>query len=166
MANRNTSQQAAVRTALLESRSPLDAHALLAAARVHAPRLGMATVYRVVARLMEEGVCKPVRLPGQCTRFEWVHEGHHHHYFACNGCGTVYAIEGCLDDLECLLPPSFSLEEHEVVLYGKCRACVTTRSHASPLVGLRHGGSGTAQPLPRQNPSSPTPGQAKKAPTL
>lgn len=166
MTHRNTSQQEAIRMALLESRSPLDAQALLAAARVHAPRLGMATVYRAVARLMEEGVCKPVRLPGHCTRFEWIREGHHHHYFACNGCGTVYLIEGCLEDLECLLPPFFSLEEHEVVLYGKCRTCATARALSPTLGGLGHGGATSAQPLPRQNPSSPTPGQAKKAPTL
>jgi Fur family ferric uptake transcriptional regulator len=45
-------------------------------------------------------------------------EGHHHHHAICLGCKAVISLEE--DLLERL---GFAVTDHEVKLYGYCRAC-------------------------------------------
>jgi Fe2+ or Zn2+ uptake regulation protein len=37
----------------------------------------------------------------------------------------VYELEGCLPELTTLLPEGFEVRGHEIVLWGRCRACRT-----------------------------------------
>ena len=102
---------------------PLSAQEACAAAREKQPGLGMATAYRAVHRLCEEGVLRPVELPGEATRYE-VADSPHHHFFHCRGCDHVYPISGCPGDLKRLAPRGFVVDAHEVLLYGQCPDCV------------------------------------------
>jgi Fur family ferric uptake transcriptional regulator len=70
-----------------------------------------------------KGVLKVVSLPGQSTaRYELCGKAHHHH-FHCRLCHQVYEVEGCPGNIEPLIPRGFTLEDHELVLYGRCSAC-------------------------------------------
>jgi Fur family transcriptional regulator, ferric uptake regulator len=119
---RDTQQRRAIRTALSEADRPLSPQEVLDLARRDAPSLGTATVYRTLKALVEEGWLAVVEVPGETPRYELSGKGHHHH-FHCRGCGRLYELEGCPEGLKLLTPNGFSLESHEVVLYGRCVHC-------------------------------------------
>ena len=82
----------------------------------------MATVYRSIKSLVEGGDLVSVELPGEPARYELSGKRHHHH-FHCRSCRKVFEVEGCPRDIESLVPGGFELEDHEVVLYGRCAGC-------------------------------------------
>ena len=87
------------------------------------PGIGVATVYRAVKAGLEAGWLVEVHLPGErSTAYEAAGKDHHHH-FECRGCGKVYDVDGCPGHLAGLVPPGFVMEDHELVLYGRCEAC-------------------------------------------
>ncbi|NUN95068.1 MAG: transcriptional repressor, partial [Candidatus Omnitrophica bacterium] len=86
------------------------------------PGLGIATVYRTLKSLLEEGSVVAVEMPGQALRYEAAGKEHHHH-FHCRGCGRVFEVEGCPTGIGRLTPPGFRLEGHEIVLHGLCPDC-------------------------------------------
>ena len=120
---RDTRQRQAIRRAIEEVGRPLSPREVLDAASAYHAGLGIATVYRNLKALVEEGALAQVELPGEPPRYEATGKRHHHH-FHCRACDRVYELEGCPDGLRSLTPAGFSLESHEVVLYGRCAACV------------------------------------------
>jgi Fur family ferric uptake transcriptional regulator len=121
---RNTRQREAIREVFTSSNQPLAPLDVLAAAKKRVRGLGIATVYRTINSLVEDGWLNAVELPGDAPRYERSGSGHHHH-FQCRGCTQVFEIRGCPGDLGRLAPPGFVLEGHEVVLYGQCQRCST-----------------------------------------
>lgn len=119
---RDTQQRRAIRAAIEDAARPLTPQEVLEAARSQSPGLGIATVYRTLRSGVEGGWLQQVDLPGEAPRYEPTGKQHHHH-FHCRRCDRVYEIEGCPEGLRGLTPPGFSLEEHEVVLYGRCAEC-------------------------------------------
>lgn len=119
---RSTRQRRAIRRVLLETRRPLSPREILELARKQVPSLGLATVYRNLRALVEEGAVVPVALPGEPLRYEAAGAGHHHH-FLCRGCGRAFELPGCRLRAHLDLPPGFSAEDHEVVVYGRCPDC-------------------------------------------
>lgn len=122
MSRRSTSQRRAIREAIEHADRPLDAHEVLSAASAEADNLGIATVYRTLKLGVEEGWLKPVELPNAPARFEMAGKKHHHH-FECRNCQRVFEVHGCPGNLKPLVPEGFTLEDHEVILYGLCAEC-------------------------------------------
>ena len=122
MTERRTQQREAIREAVEAADRPLSPRELRGLAERRVPRLGQATVYRAIRAGVEEGWLKPVELPGGPTRYESAGK-HHHHHFECTACRRVFDIEGCPSHLEQMVPEGFTLEGHDVVLYGRCEAC-------------------------------------------
>ena len=120
---RNTRQREAIRQVLSEADRPMGPQEVLEAAQGYIPSLGIATVYRTLKALTEEGWLIPVELPGEPQRYEIAGKGHHHH-FRCRICDRVFDTDGCLPNLRRLAPSGFQLDRHEVVLYGTCDTCV------------------------------------------
>lgn len=119
---RMTRQKAAIWHVLEASSRPLGPSEVLALTRRRVPGIGIATVYRFLNRLLEEGRLVPVEIPGQPRRYERAGLAHHHHFF-CNNCSRVYELDGCgLRDPH-PAPKGFEVESHEVILYGTCAAC-------------------------------------------
>ncbi len=122
---RDTRQRRAILHALHEAPGPLTPHEVHAAARKVHERLGLATVYRNLARLEEAGDVVPVHLPDDVARYEPAGRGHHHH-FQCRGCSHVFEL-----DADCpvsvlegvVLPGGFQVEDHALTLYGLCAEC-------------------------------------------
>lgn len=124
---RNTRQRDTIRDVFANSRQPLSPFEVLVAGRRSLRGLGIATVYRTINSLVENGWLNAVELPGDAPRYEKSGSGHHHH-FQCRGCSGVFEIRGCPGDLPSLTPAGFILEGHEVVLYGQCTTCVSAGS--------------------------------------
>ena len=120
MATRSTNQRRAIRQAIEDAGRPLDANEVLEAADVEG--LGLATVYRTLKLGVEEGWLKAVELPNSPARYEMADLAHHHH-FECRACSKVFDIEGCPGNIKPLVPEGFTLEDHEVILYGLCDEC-------------------------------------------
>jgi Fur family transcriptional regulator, ferric uptake regulator len=120
--DRHTTQRNAIRRAFEATGRPLGPKEVHGLARRRAPGLGVATVYRNIAALVEEGWLVPVALPGEPPRYEMAGK-HHHHHFHCRRCGGVFEIEGCPGNLKSLVPRGFRLESHDILLGGLCRAC-------------------------------------------
>ena len=119
---RATRQRDAIRSVLQASDRPLSPGEVLDAARAEVNALGLATVYRTLKLLVAEGVVQVITLPGESPRYEMADSAHHHH-FQCNTCRRVYDVPGCPGDLRRLAPRGFTVEHHDVTLYGRCRDC-------------------------------------------
>ena len=119
---RNTIQRRAIYRAFEEVGRPMGPAEIFDAARPHAPGIGIATVYRTIKRLLEEGWLAQVELPGEAPRYEISGKGHHHH-FRCDKCNKVYDLKGCPNAFKQILPKGFALERHEIYLFGRCQAC-------------------------------------------
>lgn len=121
---RNTRQRDAIRTALAEAGRPLAPHEILEAAQEAVPGLGIATVYRTISLLVEEGWAAVVELPDAPPRYERAGKGHHHH-FLCTDCDAAYDVTGCPPGVAAMTPKGFELDAHAILLYGRCLDCVT-----------------------------------------
>lgn len=119
---RKTKQRDALRETLERSERPLSVEELLEAGSRRVKGLGVATVYRAIGALLEEGEIVAVEIPGEPTRYERSDKGHHHH-FQCEKCERVFDVAGCLENLRRLAPPKFRVREHSLTLYGLCAAC-------------------------------------------
>lgn len=119
---RKTRQRAAIREALERADCPLSPEEVLAAAQKHVRGLGLATIYRNIKSLVDEGWLEAVELPGQPARYELAGKVHHHH-FHCQSCGALYELPACAQSFREMLPSGFELRGHELLLYGVCPAC-------------------------------------------
>ncbi len=120
--NRKTKQRDALVEVLERADRPLSIGELLETASKKIDGLGVATVYRAVGALLEEGWIDAVEIPGEPTRYERADKGHHHH-FQCERCARVFDVAGCLENLRKLAPPKFRVTQHSVTLYGLCASC-------------------------------------------
>lgn len=119
---RDTPQRRAIRAALRDAGRPLTPDEVLELGRPRAPSLGIATVYRNLRALHDRGWVEAVELPGEPTRYEVAGKGHHHH-FLCTLCTSAFEVEGCPGDVAALVPADFEVEDHDLVLYGRCPGC-------------------------------------------
>jgi Fur family ferric uptake transcriptional regulator len=119
---RNTRQRSAIRAVLEAAAGPLSPAEIRDGAQAEVRGLGIATVYRAVNELVAAGDISVVTLPGESDRYEIARQPHHHH-FQCVACRRVYDIDGCPGNLGRLAPRGFSVEHHDVTLYGRCAAC-------------------------------------------
>lgn len=129
---RRTNQRQAILRVLAEADGPLTPQEVHDAARRETASLGLATVYRNLARLADRGQVVAVHLPDDTTRYEPAGRGHHHH-FICSDCEGVFELEAdCpVSTLEgVVLPGGFKVEDHALTLYGRCARC---RRHTAPV---------------------------------
>lgn len=118
----NTRQRQAIVNCLNMADGPMSPHEVHEQAVRFVDGLGIATVYRNLRLLVREGKVRELTFPGENSRYELAGLGHHHH-FLCRGCDRVFCVKGCPGGFNEMIPNGFVLEEHEIVLYGKCEAC-------------------------------------------
>ena len=119
---RNTRQREAIRRSFERAERPLSPEQVLKAARAEARGLGIATVYRNIKTLLNEGWLESVDLPGESAVYERAGKPHHHH-FHCEQCSRVFELNGCVPKINKLANRNFSVSRHELVLYGLCEEC-------------------------------------------
>ena len=120
--SRRTQQREAIRTALRDCELPVSAQELHARLEGNA---GLATVYRNLQRLAEDGLVDTLRRPNGELAFRACGEGHHHH-LTCRECGRVEEVRSCGLDrwaAEVAREHGFSGVEHQAELTGLCSDC-------------------------------------------
>jgi Fur family transcriptional regulator, ferric uptake regulator len=119
---RHTPQRTAVLAVIKRAGRPLLPQEVLDIAGQQTPSLSIATVYRALKKLSADGSLSAVALAGEPVRYE-VSGREHHHHFQCRDCRRVYEVPGCVDEMRGLAPPGFTVEDHQIVLFGRCAAC-------------------------------------------
>lgn len=87
--------------------------------------VGLATVYRNLQRLADEGTAETLRRENGEQAFLICAGGHHHH-LTCRVCGRVERVRDCrLDDWarSVAREHGFGEVEHRAELVGICRSC-------------------------------------------
>jgi Fur family ferric uptake transcriptional regulator len=120
--NRRTEQREAILDALRASDRAVTAQEL----HGELEGVGLATVYRNLQRLTEEGTAETLRRDNGEQAFLICGGGHHHH-LTCRVCGRVERVRDCrLDDWAAAVAAEhgFGEVEHQAELVGVCDACV------------------------------------------
>ena len=92
-------------------------------------QISIATVYRNLRLLEEQGMVKKIYVADDALAFYELSENnipHSHHHLVCRKCGEIYDFEAdLLDSLEKMIEETkdFSIEDHRVVFYGICSEC-------------------------------------------
>jgi Fur family ferric uptake transcriptional regulator len=95
-------------------------------ARRRLPRIGLATVYRNLKRLVEEGLIRELHSAGHSTRFDG-NTGRHYH-IRCLGCGRVNDLPVSVDawlEEEAARAMNYRVLGHQVEVLGLCPLCQT-----------------------------------------
>lgn len=121
---RRTRQRNTILKEMLSAGGPLSVAEIHERASEEVPGLGIATVYRTVKALREEGEVTVVELPGEEPRYEPTGLGHHHH-FRCRVCDQTFDLGVCPVGIPhgTTLPGGYTVEDHSLTLYGRCSAC-------------------------------------------
>lgn len=121
---RQTKQKDAVRDALREAGDFMSAQQLHRVLEADGVSIGLATVYRQLNAMAQDGQADTLRLDGQ-QLFRLCGEVGHHHHLVCRRCGRTVDIE----------PPSeewlrsvanqhgFTVETHTLEMFGVCAQC-------------------------------------------
>ena len=125
---RSTRQGDAILKFVRSTGRPLTPAEIHAGACKSLSNLGLATTYRHVRNLTEQGLVVGVDYPRQPTRYEWV-DGKDKTHFTCRGCEKLFALDlpqvGDLPDLD--LPAGYVVQGSEIILYGLCPDCSATQ---------------------------------------
>ena len=157
---RRTEQREAIHRVFQTAQGPLSPKEILEGAQKVVPGMGIATVYRNLRTLIEEGGIKPVSLPGEPDRYARSDRGAHH-YFRCRCCERVFDVPRAA--VEGTLPSGFQIERAQVVFDGVCTQCnapaVETAPPAQPVEPAQEPrvAQPAAQPEVRPAVRQPTP---------
>lgn len=116
---RNTVQKRIIRQVVEKSGRPLTPGEILSFAKKSVPTLGMATIYRELRRLKDEGEITQIDLPGDSPRFGLKPQEPTHH-FKCSRCNHVFLLDNQHVDVQIKLPSEYKHQSHQVVIYGVC----------------------------------------------
>lgn len=96
--------------------------------RLHrsSPRIGRATVYRSIEKLVKMKVLDRIDFNDGTHYFRLCSSGGHHHHVACTSCHKVVDMDFCLDaDTIASVgrEKGFTIEDHAITLFGLCKDC-------------------------------------------
>ena len=125
---RDTRQRRLIATqlaALAATGTDFTAEELWHALQQREPRIGRATVFRTVERLVHAGLLDRVEFADGSHRYR-VCGSQHHHHVTCRRCHRVVEIDKCLPrDVFAAITAAtdFTLDGHSIELFGYCSAC-------------------------------------------
>lgn len=125
MTARNTRQRSAVRAALAATADFTTAQQLHRALRARGESIGLATVYRSLARMADSGEIDMIMAPGGESLYRACSISHHHH-LVCRSCGLTIEVEGPRVETwsaEVAREHGFSDVSHTVEIFGECPDC-------------------------------------------
>ena len=122
---RNTWQREAVRDALGSSEGFMSAQLLHSRLRAKGSAIGLATVYRALADLADEGEADSLQQEGE-SLYRACTPGQHHHHLICRKCGLTVEIEADAVELwaqSVAAEHGFTDPNHVVDVFGLCARC-------------------------------------------
>ena len=92
------------------------------------PRIGRATVYRSIEKLVRMKLLDRIDFSDGTHYFRLCGSESHHHHLACTKCHRVVDLDFCLDEDQMATiarQQSFSIQDHAITLFGLCKSCRT-----------------------------------------
>ena len=138
---RLTRQRAAVLAAIEGSEEHLGVREVLVTVRRNGPRIGLTTVYRTLELLAHLQLIRKIHLRDGCQRYVSARAGHGHHLI-CSRCDRVVEFSDCR--LGAFIQSvaertQFTIEDHWLELFGRCKGCRDGRSRVRRSGGSRSG---------------------------
>jgi len=131
LSGRRTTRQRSALLALLDEldgfRSAQDLHALL---RERGDSVGLATVYRALQAMVDDGQLDVLRTSDGEAGYRRCSPSHHHH-LVCRSCGrTVEVADPPVERWASRMAAEhgFSEVQHQVEVFGICAECTATRA--------------------------------------
>lgn len=122
---RPTKQRTAIESDLERSEEFRSAQQVHASLHAHGDKIGLATVYRTLQAMVDEGLVDHLRTDDGEQAYRRCSTGHHHH-LVCRDCGRTVEIEGqaverWTDAISA--EHGFSDVSHTLELVGRCSSC-------------------------------------------
>ncbi|WP_410873413.1 Fur family transcriptional regulator [Nocardia sp. A7] len=107
-----------------------DTDTILSRVRATLGAVSQQAVYDVLRALTSAGLLRRIQPMGTVARYE-TRVGDNHHHLVCRSCGVIVDVECAVGDAPCLTPHDnrgFVVDEAEVIYWGRCPDCTTSRS--------------------------------------
>ena len=104
-----------------------DTDTLITAVRTELGAVSHQAVYDVLRALTDAGLVRRIQPAGSVARSE-ARVGDNHHHVVCRECGAVADVDCAVGDVPCLTAADdagFSIDEAEVVYWGRCPECTS-----------------------------------------
>lgn len=101
------------------------ADAIAEAARAEIGAISRQSVYDALAAMVEAGLVRRIQPAGAAAMFE-TRVADNHHHLVCRGCGDLFDVDCAVGDTPCLTAAEdhgYTIDEAEVVYWGRCRDC-------------------------------------------
>ncbi|WP_433796062.1 Fur family transcriptional regulator [Actinoplanes sp. CA-252034] len=119
--------------AALSDHPHVDTDSVIALVRSELPTVSHQAVYDVLRALTDTGLVRRIQPAGATARYEMRVRDNHHHA-VCRSCGAIADVDCAAGNAPCLTASDdhgFVIDEAEVVYWGICPACVSTRSEGN-----------------------------------
>ena len=106
-----------------------DTDAIVTAVRGALPRVSTQAVYDVLRALTASGLIRQIEPAGSVPRYE-SRVGDNHHHVVCRNCGAIADVDCATGETPCLTASTdhgFVIDEAEVVYWGLCPTCTSSR---------------------------------------
>jgi Fur family transcriptional regulator, stress-responsive regulator len=107
-----------------------DTDSIIQASRRDLPEVSHQAVYDVLRALTDAGLVRRIQPSGSVARYE-ARVGDNHHHVVCRSCGMIADVDCAIGAAPCLTMSDdhgFSVDEAEVIYWGRCPDCTTTSS--------------------------------------
>ncbi|MGP3533673.1 Fur family transcriptional regulator [Microbacterium sp. RD1] len=128
---RNTWQRERVREALSDAGGFVSAQSLHATLRGENTGIGLATVYRTLAGMAQQGEADSLQSPEGENLFRACSSTGHHHHLICRSCGLTVEIEATAVEQwarSTAAQHGFTDAEHVVDIFGRCASCTREKA--------------------------------------
>jgi Fur family transcriptional regulator, stress-responsive regulator len=107
-----------------------DTDTVIGAVRAELGGVSHQAVYDVLRALTTVGLLRRIEPPGSVARYE-ARVGDNHHHVVCRSCGAIADVDCAVGTAPCLTASDdhgFTIDEAEVIYWGRCPTCSTTLS--------------------------------------
>ncbi len=126
---RVTKPRVAVLTAVHEH-PHADTDSIISVVRTRLGAVSHQAVYDVLRTLTELGLVRRIQPAGSVARYE-ARVGDNHHHVVCRSCGAIADVDCAVGAAPCLTASDdagYSIDEAEVVYWGRCPTCAAVPS--------------------------------------
>ena len=113
-----------------------DTDTILRSVRAELGVVSHQAVYDVLRALTDAGLLRRIQPAGTVARYE-VRVGDNHHHAVCRDCGAITDVDCAVGKRPCLTASDdngYSIDEAEVVYWGRCPACTAALPSATPTL--------------------------------
>ncbi len=109
-----------------------DTDSIIEAVRGDLGEVSTQAVYDVLRALTDAGLLRRIQPAGSVARYE-ARVGDNHHHVVCRSCGAIADVDCAVGHMPCLTASNdhgYTIDEAEVVYWGRCPACSQKASPA------------------------------------